>query len=127
MRVGSDGEPADAAQRAGHPPPVGPRKKLACGLEAKEVIVGEGALRRRFIVVRNPDEAQRDQEKRADIVSEAARRLEELRQLKGEPHTRAACALRAHPAFGRYIKQSKTDALSLDRAKVKRDARLDGK
>ena len=122
MRLGWDGEPAAATQRAGN------YKKLACGLEAKEVIVGgQSALRRRFIVVKNPDETKRDQEKRADIISEATRRLEELNQLKGEPHTKAACALRAHPAFGRYIKQSKTGTLSLDQARIKREARLDGK
>ena len=121
MRLGPDGEPAEATQRAGT------YKKLACGLEAKEVIVREGATRRRFSVVRNPDEVERDQEKRADIISEATRRLVELSQLKGEPHTKATCALRSHPVFGRYIKQSKTDTLSLDRSKIKSDARLDGK
>ena len=121
MRLGRDGEPADATQRAGA------YKKLACGLEAKEVIVGQGATRRRFIVVKNPDEEKRDQEKRADIIKEAAKRLEELSQLKGEPHTKAACALRSHPVFGRYIKQSKNGVLSLDQGKIKRDARLDGK
>jgi hypothetical protein len=122
MRLGWEGEPAAAVQRAGN------YRKLASGLEAKEVIVGgQGALRRRFIVVKNPAEAEWDQKKRADIVGEATRRLEELSQLKGEPHTKAACTLRAHPAYGRYIKQSKTGTLSLDKARIKREARLDGK
>ena len=128
VRFGQGGEPAAAVQRAGK------YKKLASGLEAKEVIVGgQSALRRRFIVVKDPAEAERDQKKRADIVSEATRRLEGLNQLKGEPHTKAACALRApptfggSPAFGRYVKQSKTGTLSLDQAKIKREARLDGK
>jgi transposase len=121
MRTGRDGEPADAAQRAGA------YKKLACGLEAKEVVVGDGATRRRFIVVRNPDEAERDEKRRADMVGEVTKRLEELRQLRGEPHTKAACALRSHPVYGRYIRQSKTGTLSLDKGRVKRDARLDGK
>ena len=121
MRLGRDGEPAAAMQRAGV------YKKLACGLEAKEVIVGQGASRRRFIVVRNPDEVQRDEKERADIISEVTKRLQELSQLKGEPHTKAACALRSHPVFGRYVRQSKTGVLSLDQGKTKRDARLDGK
>ena len=121
MRLGREGEPAEATQRAGI------YKKLDCGLEAKEVIVGQGAARRRFIVVRNPDEVERDQKRRADIVAEVTRRIEELKQLKGEPHTKAACALRSHSVYGRYIRQSKTGLLSLDHGKLKRDARLDGK
>lgn len=121
MRQGREGEPVEATKRAGT------YKRLACGLEAKEVVVGKGAGRRRFIVVRNPEEAERDQKKRADIISEATKRLEELKQLKGEPHTKAACALRSHSVFGRYIKQSKAGALSLDMAKIKGEGRLDGK
>ena len=121
MRAGREGEPVEAARRPGA------YKRLDCGLEAKEVFVGQGAGRRRFIVVRNPEEAERDHEKRADIIREAQRRLEELSQLAGEPHTKAACALRAHPVFGRYIKQSRRGALGLDRVKIMREARLDGK
>lgn len=121
MRLGREGEPAEATQRAGV------YRKLDCGLEAKEVIVGQGATRRRFIVARNPDEVERDQKRRDDIVAEITKRLEELNQLKGEPHTKAACALRSHAVYGRYIRQSKTGILSLDQGKVKRDARLDGK
>jgi hypothetical protein len=121
MRAGRGGESVEAAQRAGA------YRRLSCGLEAKEALVGQGAGRRRFVVVRNPAEAERDREKRADIIREVERRLEELRQLGGEPHTRAACALRAHPVFGRYIKQSRKGALSLDQAQVKRDSSLDGK
>jgi len=40
VRPGRDGEPADATQRAGV------YKKLSCGLQAKEAIVGQGASRR---------------------------------------------------------------------------------
>ena len=121
MRLGQKGEPAEATKRAGS------YKRLSCGLEAKEVVVGTGVTRRRFIVVRNPEEAERDKEKRDDIIAEATKRLEGLKQLKGEPHTKTACTLRAHPAFGRYLKQSKTGRLSLNMAKVKQESRFDGK
>jgi len=40
---------------------------------------GDGPARQRFVVVRN--------------LQEAERRLEELRQLAGEPHKKAACEL----------------------------------
>jgi hypothetical protein len=43
-------------------------------------------------------------------------------------HRKAACALRDHPALGRWLKQHPgIGRLSLDRAKVAAEARLDGK
>lgn len=42
-------------------------------------------------------------------------------------HVKAECALRDHPALGRWVKQSKTGRLSIDRARVTAEERLDGK
>jgi len=122
LRLGPKGEVHEALKRAGT------YKKLKEGLEIKEVIVGkESAAPRRYVVVYNPAEAERDKKKRMDIVAEVERRLEALNQLEGEPHTRAACALRSHPAFGRYIRQTKTGKLRLDKARIKAEERYDGK
>src|SRR5690606_16518210 len=122
LRLGPKGEVHEALKRAGT------YKKLKEDLEIKEVIVGkESAAPRRYVVVYNPAEAERDKKKRMDIVAEVERRLEALNQLEGEPHTRAACALRSHPAFGRYIRQTKTGKLRLDKARIKAEERYDGK
>ena len=122
MRLGRDGQAALALRRGGR------YRKLACGLEIKEVVVGKDSVaRRRFVVVLDPEEAARDRQKRESISGEVERRLEELRQLAGEPHTRAACALRAHPVYGRYVRQSKTGRLSLNRARLRAESCFDGK
>ncbi|MGE5554340.1 MAG: IS1634 family transposase, partial [Betaproteobacteria bacterium] len=106
LRQGPKGAKTEALTRAGR------FKTLANGLEVKEVLLQEGSTaERRFVVIRNPEEAERDQKKRADIVAEVERRLSELKQLTGQPHTKAACELRSHPVFGRYIRQTKTGAL----------------
>jgi hypothetical protein len=42
-------------------------------------------------------------------------------------YTRAECALRDHPALGRYVRQTKTGRLVIDRAKIAAEERLDGK
>jgi hypothetical protein len=42
-------------------------------------------------------------------------------------HTRAECALRNHPALGRWLRQTSTGRLVLDTAKIRAEARLDGK
>jgi len=83
--------------------------------------------RRRFVVVRNPEEAERDRKKREDIVTEVERRLGELSQLDGEPHRKAACELRAHKVHGRYVRQTRTGKLRLDKAKFRAEELFDGK
>ncbi|MGE5578183.1 MAG: transposase, partial [Syntrophothermus sp.] len=88
---------------------------------------GDSEARRRFVIVRNPEEARRDSHKRQEIVKEVERRLEELQQLEGEPHKKAACALRSHQVYGRYLRQTKTGKLVLNHAKIRSEEHLDGK
>ncbi|WRP13594.1 hypothetical protein VLY81_09030 [Geochorda subterranea] len=87
--------------------PGGKYRRLPDGLEIKEVVVGgDSAARRRFVIVRNPEEAERDRQKRESILAELRQRLEALKQKQGEAHTKAACELRAHETFGRYLRQT---------------------
>ena len=122
MRLGPNGTLPEALKRPGR------YKVLESGLRIKEVTINEGSVTaRRFVVVHNPEQAARDQAKRDDIVMETERRLANLAQLDGTQHTKAACDLRAHRTFGRYIRQTKTGLLKLDRTKIQQEAKLDGK
>ncbi|MDD4663043.1 MAG: IS1634 family transposase [Caldisericia bacterium] len=97
-------------------------------LEVKEVVIGgDSCARRRFVLIRNPEEATRDRKKREDILQETERRLALLNQLSGTPHQKAACALRSHKTYGRYIRQSKTGKLFIHQAKIRSEAQFDGK
>lgn len=109
---------------------AGRYKKLECGLEIKEVELDKetSVKTRRYVVVRNPDEATRDKAKRDDIVAEVERRLAGLKQLDGEAHEKGACELRGHKTFGKFVKQTpKTGKLAIDRDKIAAEELLDGK
>lgn len=123
LRVTSSGHPAEALSRQGR------FKTLKDGLEIKEVTLNpDGTKARRFVIVRNPDQAKRDKAKRDDIVSEVERRLAELKQLEGEAHEKKACELRSHATFGRFVTQTpKTGKLTLNREKIAYEELLDGK
>ena len=122
LRVGSKGAVVGAAQRAGR------YKSLECGLRVKEVTLQAGSVAaRRFVIVHNPEQERFDREHRADIVRETERRIGELGDLSGKAHSNAACALRAHPTYGRYVRQSKAGKLAINRAKIATEAKLDGK
>jgi DDE family transposase len=106
-------------------------------LRVKEVSVGDGDgdAAQRFIVCHNAAEADRDKLRREQRI----RRIEaELARLKGQreraktkadrdAHRRGECALRDHKTLSRYLRQTKTGRLVLDRDKIKTEQRLDGK
>lgn len=122
LHQGRNADPVEALSRRGK------YTTMANGLEFKDVVIGgDSEARRRFVIVRNPDEAKRDQLKREDIVRETERRIEALKQLEGSPHDKAACSLRSHSVFGRYVRQTKTGKLALNKAKITDDAQFDGK
>lgn len=96
-------------------------------LHVKEVVVGDGTSRKRYIMAYNPREAERQKEQREKIIAEIKYQLKRLKQLKGKAHTKAMCTLRSHKVYGRYIRQLKDGRLKLNKMKIKEDAKYDGK
>jgi transposase len=102
-------------------------------LRVKEVRVGDGA--KRFIVCHNPAEADRDKTQRDETIARlevelariAAARAKATNATASAAHHRAECALRDHVTLGRFVRQTKTGRLLIDRAKIKAEQRLDGK
>lgn len=122
LRVGTDGAAVEALHRKGR------FRLLDNGLAIKDVILDAGtATERRFIIVKNPEAESRDRIIRTQIVEAATQKLKELSQYTGHAHTKAACSLRAHSAYGRYIRQDTKGVLHLDTAKIASEALLDGK
>ena len=122
MRLGPKGDLHEALKRPGR------YSTLPSGLRYKEVIVGKGSVAaRRFVVVHNPKEAQRDAARREEAIEKLERHLSELGDLTGKEHSKAACELRAHPTFGRYLRQRKGGKLEINHGKINREAKLDGK
>lgn len=96
-------------------------------LRVKEVWVGEGTKRRRYVVVYNPEEAARDRARRERLLARLERELEALGDLRGQRHRKAVCALIAHPTLGRYLRELPSGELTIDRGKVRAEERCDGK
>jgi DDE family transposase len=104
-------------------------------LRVKEVRIGEGDAAKRFIICHNPAERDRERTQRDETIRRLEVELERIeaqrRRLKSaraaEAHTRAECALRDHPALGRYLRQTPSGRLRIDRSKIAAEQRLDGK
>lgn len=96
-------------------------------LEIKEIIVGNGEARKRYVLVRNPKQLVKDQESRRELLEKLAEEIKAAGADKPGPHNKATCQLIAHPTYGRYLKRLKNGAVRIDKAKVKAEEKLDGK
>jgi len=100
-------------------------KVITENLHAKEVMVGDGELRRRYIVCYNPREAERQRKHREQVVKE-------LEQELGKHPDRTATArwaidLLASRRYKRYLTIDKTGCIRLDRGAVREAGKYDGK
>jgi transposase len=104
-------------------------------LRVKDVRIGDGDGAQRFVVCHNPGEAERDRarrEQRIERVEAELTRLKAQRDRAKTPaeraaHQRGECALRDHKTLSRYLRQSASGRLVLDRDKIRAEERLDGK
>ena len=96
-------------------------------LEIKEVIVGDGERRRRFVLVHNPEEAKKDKATREKTLQRIEETLKSIGAQNGQCHKKNVCALLSHRTMGRYLRQLKTGDIKIDKSKIKEEAHLDGK
>jgi transposase len=104
-------------------------------LRVKEVHIGHGDAAKRFIICHNPAEAERERSQREQTLERLQAELERIERARAkaksaqarDAHTRAECALRDHPSLGRYLRQTRSGRLRIDRQKIAAEERLDGK
>jgi hypothetical protein len=102
-------------------------RTVAENLEVKQVWVGHGEARRRFVVCRNPQEARRDAARRAKALARIADEFTAIeRKRTVEDRRDAEALLAAHPTLGRYLTRRR-GRLVVDAAKVSAEERVDGK
>lgn len=94
-------------------------------LHAKEVILGDGERRKRYILCYNPHEAER-QRKHREIIVELLE--QELKKHKDTTATAQwAIELLASRRYKRYLRVTKGNKIRIDRGSIKKAAKYDGK
>ncbi len=102
-------------------------RQVRDNLEVKEVWVGEGETRRRFVVCRNLHEAARDRARRERALARIGDELAALeRKRTAEDRRDGEALLLAHPSMGRYLTRRR-GRLLVDQRRVKAEERVDGK
>jgi transposase len=114
-------------------------------LRVKEVRL-DGFPGRRWVICHNPEEAAREKAQREGALERVTLELERIKTVRDQAtrrkssakstqkqgteeaaHVKAECALRDHPALGRWLRQQPSGRLVIDRKKVAAEQRLDGK
>jgi Transposase len=94
-------------------------------LFAKEVIVGDGERRRRYIVCFNPHEAERQTNHRAQVIK--ALKAELARHKDPRATAKWAMELLTSGRYRRYLQVTDTGQVRLDPHAIRKAQRLDGK
>ncbi len=94
-------------------------------LKAKDVVVGEGMRRRRYILCYNPKEAKRSGKHREQLVELLESELS--RHKNRDATAKWDIELPASKRFGRYLATTKGNKIRIDRAKIREALKYDGK
>ncbi len=116
----SDGN--DAERAVAHP---GRFRHVTGNLRVKEVVLGEGERKKRYVVCFNPQEAERQKQHRERALAELQEELSTICADQTE-HTKRECQLRASERYGKYL-TAHGGRLEIDPVKVAKYERLDGK
>ena len=117
----ASGEAREALARPG-------RYHSAAGnLEVKEVIVGDGERRQRFVVCRNPEAEERDRQVRANLTAYLESQLCGTDEWTKSKRDELAGRLRTTPALWRLVRRLSDGRFRIDKAAIARETGLDGK
>lgn len=94
-------------------------------LKAKEVIIGDGEMRKRYILCFNPKEAERQRKHRAKVLEILEKEL--ARHPNKKATAQWAIELLASQRYKRYLTISKSKKIRIDRGKVREAQKYDGK
>jgi hypothetical protein len=110
-------------------------RTVAGNLRVKEVAVApggdgdgdDGARTQRFVICHNPEQGQRDQQVRANLVAHLQQLIEGSDDWTSRRRDELVGSLRGKPGLRRYLRRTTAGLLRVDQASIKREAHLDGK
>lgn len=105
----------------------GPYTRINDKLFAKEIIVGDGEKRKRMVLVKNTEEEERQRTVRQEIIQTIEKKIELINNRSVRSHNKKVCEIKAHSVYGKYVKELKDGRLKVDKTKVIRESRYDGK
>jgi DDE family transposase len=110
-------------------------RTVADNLRVKEVAVApggdtdgdDGARTQRFVICHNPEQADRDQQVRTNLIEHLQQLIAGSDAWTARRRDELVGSLKTKPGLRRYLRRTKTGLLRIDHGAVTREAHLDGK
>jgi hypothetical protein len=110
-------------------------RTVADNLRVKEVAVApggdgdgdDGARTQRFAICHNPEQGERDQQVRTNLVAHLAQLIAGSDGWTARRRDELVGSLKTKPGLRRYLRRTTAGLLRVDQAAIKREAHLDGK
>jgi transposase len=96
-------------------------------MRVKEVTVGDGERRQRYVVCHNPAEEKRQREHRAKVIKELEAELATMRTRADGKLSQRARELTTSGRYGKYLRETERGELLVSRAAIHDEERYDGK
>jgi hypothetical protein len=87
----------------------------------------DGARTQRFVICHNPDQADRDQQVRANLVTHLQQLISGSDSWTARRRDELVGSLKTKPGLRRYLRRTPSGLLRVDHAAIKRETHLDGK
>jgi len=100
---------------------------VAGNLRVKQVRIDDGVSRDRFVICHNPERAERDKAVREQILARLRQEIAGSDRLAPGKRRELYGALATKPAYRRFLRQTPSGKLRIDRSAVARERKLDGK
>ena len=110
-------------------------RTVADNLRVKEVAVapggdgdGDGGARtQRFVICHNPEQADRDQQVRTNLVTHLQQLIDGSDSWTGRRRDELVGSLKTKPGLRRYLRRTPSGLLRIDHTAIRREQHLDGK
>jgi hypothetical protein len=108
---------------------------VADNLRVKEVQVApggdgdgdDGARTQRFVICHNPEQAERDQQVRTNLVAHLQQLIDGSDTWTGRRRDELVGSLKTKPGVRRYLRRTPSGLLRVDHGTIRRETHLDGK
>jgi hypothetical protein len=100
-------------------------RTVAGNLEVKEVVLDDATMRDRFVICRNPEQADRDRQIREQLVAQLSEQIAGTDTLSAAQRDRLTGTLSGKRGLKRFLRRTSGGLLRVDRAAIRAEAHLE--
>ncbi len=102
-------------------------RTIAGNLQIKEVVIDDATMRDRFVICKNPEQADHDKHVRDELIAQLEAQITGSDKLKVDERAKLHARLKTKRGLARFLRTTASGLLRIDRNAINAEAHLDGK